>query len=326
MPDNVKHNPLLQMVPGFIRKDFVRKLMAVILASIIYTAVIDRLNATHEIPGIPVPVKAPPGFVIMEDGNPVIKVTVSGSQSLLKRLKPEDFSVSGVEINPEGYREGKPYVLYVSPENVHSPIGIKVVSVSPESFRFDIDKEESRSLPVEAVFDSKMPLPPGYAVTKVNVSPQHVRVTGPSIILEKLDVVKTEPISLDRITQSFDINTDVVISRPDIKVSPGKVLVQTEIQREFDTRTFIGLPIRIMKGKDNEDSLVDLYDVKLATVTVSAPSEILKDLTPGEIKAYIDISGFGNKGVYELELGCWVTDNRVEVKSLHPETVKVKIR
>ena len=98
-------------IPGFIRKDFVRKLMAFILASIIYIAVLDRLSTNHDIPGVAVPIKPPPGFVLMEEGSPAVRVPVSGSQNLLKRLKPEDFTVSGIEIDPLKYQEGKPYIL-----------------------------------------------------------------------------------------------------------------------------------------------------------------------------------------------------------------------
>lgn len=322
---NEKSRFPLRFIPGFIRRDFIRKLMALILASIIYAAVLDRLSTNHVVPGVRIPVNPPPGFVLMEEGNPVVKVTVSGSQSLLKRLKPEDFTVTDVEIDPEQYREGRPYVLPVTPENIHSPIGVKVISVSPESFRVDIDKEVSRELPVEAVFDSKMPLPPGYAVTKVTVSPQNVRVTGPSMILKELGIMKTEPISLDRMTQSFDVNTYVVMTRPDIKITPGKVLVQTEIKREISTRTFSQIPVRIMRGAENVSAEVEFLSPAYVNVTVSAPSEILERLTSPEIKVHIDLSGVGAKGTFELKLNCWVANN-VEVKSMTPRTVKVRIK
>lgn len=326
MKIDTSDRPWLKLIPRFIRKDFVRKLMAVILASIIYVAVLDRLSTNHEIPGITVPIKPPPGFVLMEEGNPVVKVTVSGSQSLLKRLKVEDFSVSGLEIDPSNYQEGEPYILPLSPSNIHAPLGISVVSVSPESLRVDIDKQITKELHVQAVYDSKMPLPPGYAISKITVSPQNVRITGPSVIVAKLNNMKTLPISLDGMTQSFDVNAEVQVSRPDIKVSPGKVLVQTEIKREIERKTYVGLPIRIMKGKDNESAEVDLLNTNLVSVIVSAPSEILRKLSPGEIKVYVDISDLGKSGNHELDLGCWIADNGVIVESIHPKKVKVKIK
>ena len=89
---------------------------------------------------------------------------------------------------------------------------------------------------------------------------------------------------------------------------------------------FPGLPVRIMKGADNEDCTVDVLNDSSASVTVSAPSEILKRLTPPEIKVYVDISGLGKGGTHELRLGCWVTGNDVTVERIHPETVKVRIK
>lgn len=336
MTGNEKYSRMLRFVPGFIRRDFIRKLMALILASIIYAAVLDRLSSIHVVSGVFVPpVEAPEKFVLMEreKGLPDVKVTVSGSQSLLKRLKPEDFTVVDLQIHPERYKEGRPYVLKISPENIQSPIGVKVISVSPESFQIDLDKLGKCELPVEAVFDSKMPIPPGYEVKKVTVFPSKVQLTGPSKILEglKKDVktMKTEPISLDRMTQSFDVNTYVALNIPDVKITPGMVLVQTVIEREISTKTFSRLPVRIMRGNDNVSSDVEFLTPALANVTVSAPSEILASLTAPEIKVYIDLSDLGTKGIHELKLNCWVSennDNKVKVQSVSPQSVKVKIK
>ena len=100
MPETEKKRSVWKVCYNLIRKDWVRKLIALVLTAIIYVAVLDRLSITHDIPGIDVPINPPSGFVVMQKETPTVRLVVTGSQSLLKRLKPEDFKITDVKINP----------------------------------------------------------------------------------------------------------------------------------------------------------------------------------------------------------------------------------
>lgn len=323
MQSDDKKKRILRMIPGFIRKDFVRKLIAFILAAIIYVAVLDRLSISHEIPGVEIPIKPPSNFVVIEKGSPSVRLTVSGSQSHLKRLKPEDFTISDVEIKPEKYREGQPYILELSPSNFHGPLGVSVVSVSPETLRIDIDKLETIELPVKAEFDPRQPLPQGYKIERCRITPEQVRVTAPAMILKAMKDVKTAPISLDNMTVSFDITKNLVIPSQDIKISPQEVVIQTEIVRTFEEKTFSDLKIHILQDSDRQ---VELNDVKYVTVTLSAASEVLHRLPANSIKVYISTSNLSVPGQQTVKLDCTVSGKDINVVRIVPETVKVTVK
>ncbi len=314
------------MVPAFIREDFVRKLIALILATIIYIGVLDRLGVNQDISGVRVPVKTPSSFVIIQDQMPTVTLTVSGSQSIIKRLKPEDFSVSNIEIQEERYQQGKPYELKLRPENFRAPIGVSVVSVNPEILRIDIDKVETKEVLVRVKFDQNEPLPPGYKLDRHTVHPDKVMVTGPSSSIGKLDYITTEPISLDRITQNFDITKKLVVHLPNVKVSPLQVKISAEISREFEEKTYTALPIRLISGENQKANSAELKETVHAQVMISAPSEILRTLSADDIKVFVDISNLKESGTYTLPLGCWIGKNKIEVKTIRPEKVKVKIK
>ena len=87
MPETEKKRSVLKTCFNIIRRDWIRKLIALVLTAIIYVAVLDRLSISHEIPGIDVPINPPSGFVVMQTGTPSVRLVVTGSQNRLKRLK-----------------------------------------------------------------------------------------------------------------------------------------------------------------------------------------------------------------------------------------------
>ena len=326
MPETEKKRSVWKVCYNLIRKDWVRKLIALVLTAIIYVAVLDRLSITHDIPGIDVPINPPSGFVVMQKETPTVRLVVTGSQSLLKRLKPEDFKITDVKINPEKYVEGKPYILQLSPANIHAPLGVTVVSVSPESLRIDIDKLETVDLPVTPTIDKSQSLPSGYKVAGHTIFPPTVRVTAPSMFLKGTNAikeVKTKPIGLDNMTGTFDINKNIEIPRPDIKISPVEVMVRTNIVREFEEKTYKNLKIRVMQ---DSGSNIELADIKHATVKLSASIEVAKKLSHDDILVYVSASDLATNRTGKLKLRCTVNNKDVTVISVIPESVKVIIK
>lgn len=323
MQENNQPPPWQKFIPKILRKDFIRKIIALFLASIIYVAVMDRLNTSREVPGIHIQLKTPSGFVLIEKGTPTVRLSVTGSQSRLKTLKPEDFTISGLEIKPENYEEGKSYILPLSPSNFHGPLGVSVASVSPESLQIHIDKLETKDLRVRADYDPKMPPPRGYIVKGTTVTPEFVRVTAPSIVLRNLEDVKTFPIELNTMTQDFDIDKNIVIPRLGMKVSPQSVVVRTKIERKFEEKTFSDLKINIMQDSNGQ---FELPLVEYANVTISAPSEVMQNLSYDNIKVYAFVGKNLEKGTHSLKLQCNVGISGATVLRIHPETVKVTIK
>ena len=326
MQKNEKIRSVWTTLYNIVRKDFVRKIIALLLTIIIYVAVLARLSVSHDIPGIDIPINPPSGFVVMQKGSPTVRLTVTGSQNRLKRLKPEDFKVTDLEIKPEKYVEGKPYILQLSPSNFHAPLGVSVESVSPESLRIDIDKLESMELPVKAAFDPLQPLPAGYKVGHYEISPEKVRVTAPSMFLKGKNAIRevtTLPIGLDNMTGTFDVNKNISILRPDIKISPENVRVRLFIVRKFEEKTYKNLKIRIMQ--DSGKNIV-LADNRQATVKLSASGEILHKLTNDDIRVYVSASDLPPNGSGDLKLYCTVNNRDVTVTSIIPEKVKVIVK
>lgn len=322
MPDQKPKTTWQRFIPRIIRHDYVRKLIALFLASIIYIGVLDRLSTNREISPVGVQVIPPAGFVVKDI--PSVRLSVSGSQSKLKSLKPEDFSVSELSINPENYKPGEPYILQLTPDNFIAPLGVSVVSVTPETIQIPIDRIETKSLRVKAEYDSSSPLPQGYKIRKTTIKPSTVNVTAPSMILRTLGDVKTFPIKLNTMTQDFDVYQKIVAPHPAVRVYPQEVMVATEIVRTFEEKNFSNLKINIMYSADKT---FELPEVKYADVTLSAPSGILQKLTADDINVYVFVDHSAEKGTTRMfQLRCDVAKPGVTILGISPKEIKVTVK
>lgn len=327
-----KQKRLWRKVPGIIRHDFVRKMLALLLALIVYAAVTDKMGVERDIHNVVVEIPAVltlPGvpdsvtLLKIEGKQPKVKIRVRGSERILKNLSDYDFTIPNPVFKPEGYVPGAPYQLHLAPFDVKGPSRVQVLSVEPTVLPVDFDIQEVKTVHVKAVFDTRKPLPEGYAIRKVTLSPQEVRVTGPRLVLAKLESLQTKPIPLAGITQSFDYNAEIALSTPTLKVSPESVFVQIDIARNIGVLTFPLLPLRVL-----DDSTRNEYEFLTASridVTLSGPKGQLAKLKQDEVKPYIDISALNQPGIYNVEVSCWVKNNTFRVVKIQPSYIKVKI-
>lgn len=329
---SIDRKRIWKKVPGIIRHDFVRKLLSVLLALIVYIAISDKMGVERDIQNVIVKIpaslvlkRAPePLTLIKIDGKtPHVKIRIKGSERILKNLSDNDFSIDYPVFKPDSYTPGEPYQLVLTPNDVKGPPGVQILSVDPSVVAVDFDVLLSKMVEVKAIFDAKKPLPAGYVVSKTTVSPPEVRVTGPKLVLDKLEFLQTKQIPLGNITQSFDYNAAIPLSTPTLKVSPDTVFVQIDIEKNISTKTFSLLPLRVLD--DNSRNSYEFLTASRVEVTVSGPKALVDRLRKEDVKPYVDISTLNQPGIYNIDVGCWITANAVDVKSILPSAIKIKI-
>ncbi|HBJ96467.1 MAG TPA: hypothetical protein DDZ11_08620 [Lentisphaeria bacterium] len=322
--------------PGIIRWDFTRKVFALLLTGIICLALREKHPNTEdsqtfkEIPvELPASVTLPnengQTVLLRKDPKPVlVTIKLNGPRWLLQKYSSSDFSIQPPEIDSKKFTEGMPYKLHLTPDNVQKPffLSAKVESVHPDNIEINFDVQKTKTVKIAPVFDSKKPLPEGYAIQKITLTPSEIRVTGPAAILENLETLQTRPIPLDGIVQSFDYNAAITVSAPGVKLSQDTVFAQINIERSVITQEFPLLPLRVL-----DDKIPNGYEFlsgDRVSVTLSGAKTALAKLKPEDVKPYIDISHLV-PGIYNLPVNCWVTPPEFRIVKTEPTTIKVKI-
>ena len=324
LADNAVVRAVQKVLPNFIKRDFVRKVIALALALIVYFVVLEKLGGERELSNVVVNLTVPNALVVLEDKPQLVALKVRGSERTLKKLTENDFSID-LKVDESKYVPRKPYSLMVDPKDVKSPFGVTVLSVKPSMVFIDFDRLASKTVILKASFDPDSKLPDGYVVGKTVTSPSDVRVTGPSSVVDKIESMQTRPIPLSSITQSFEYAAEVATAGPALKVSPSKALVQVEVVKESDARLFKNVPIRILKSSGFKRLSVEMLSAPNAEISVYGPKGLLELMRDDEVKPYIDISQFEQAGIYNVNVNCWLDREGVAVRNIYPPSVRIKL-
>lgn len=203
------------------------RLLALLIAMSIWYRVSleDRETLTERTVEAGITYDRPVGYIILDQVNSVY-VRVRGTSRRIRELTPYQVNV---QVNLDQTQQGT-MDINLEPRNVQLPQGFEVVSIEPNKIRVELDKEISRSLPVEASLVGRVPT--GYRSQEPEVFPNAVLVTGPESLIGRLRALNTRPVSLTGRTETFEDSVTVLSPEPLVQVAqPSKVAVRVPIQR-----------------------------------------------------------------------------------------------
>ena len=202
------------------------KIVSLILATMLWMAVANQ--ASSEI-GLDVPLEyrnIPAQLEITGDMTNTVQVRLRGSSNLIKDVTAKDVSTT-VDLSKMGRGEK---IVPLSPQNVQAPFGAEVIRVNPSSVRFNLERTVTKTI---SVMPTTGPLPEGYEVGKVSVSPATVDIEGPESRVNSISSIATVAIRLDRKQSVTEQTADLDVPDPQIRLQhPSPVNVRIEIRRK----------------------------------------------------------------------------------------------
>ncbi len=307
-------------IPKIIRRDFLRKLVAVFFALLIWYAVESQLHEFVTFHDVPVTLRHPSDKMVLERRTITASVTVRGARRRLEDIQSNDVSISVVvPVVPEGVYY---YDLHLSLNDVKTPPGVRVASIDPENVRIQLDRILTKEVPVKVRETGTLSY--GYRVSNRKIVPSAVNVSGPSRILQEVKEIPTEPVVLDEtIAHSFEVEVPL-IPLPPFRIHPSTVHIGYEIIKHSGQRAFLDLPIRVLSIRNAP--LTPAAPLPRASITVRGPKLDLDELKATMIHPFVDISGISQPGQYRLPVRVWMDNaNRLDVEMIHPPEVEINL-
>ncbi len=190
---------------------------------------------------IPIKLENLPADLIIV-GHPLkeVEVTVRGRETALKTLQAEKrfclIDLADVEASL--------VTLTVTEFNLPMPKGISIVRINPTSITLRIERKQTKTVPVNiALTDSPAP---GYKISLTLATPSTLRISGPEKVLEQIDQLATQPISLKDVSESF--KKEITLDLPEgVTSAAGSanplVLVQVNMEENIIIRRFADIPV-----------------------------------------------------------------------------------
>ena len=288
-----------------------------------------------------VSVSTRPGEIPLGTPSPeMVTVNLRGRKSVLENLSGSDLEIrlstenaKKLSNSEDSDENGLNLQWNVSRKDVYIPflLGVQVASLEEKQVSMLVDTTESRELPVEPVLDETS-LPSGYKVGKVTINPEKIKITAPSTKLEKIELIRTKPISLEGIRHSFDCDQKLDFSgfsgrdKPD--VDRDKVFVQVEILRAKEvTREFTAVPVRILIPPTPKEQFMSCQIVTSPTVDlkVSGEKTVIDILRKEDFFVFANITDFTKPGLYQIDLRCTLEKNGITKFEINPQRIGVKL-
>jgi hypothetical protein len=143
----------------------------------------------------------------------------------------------------EGGRGGGSVPLTSQLLELDGAVDLSVLSVFPALLNLDVDRLETRRLPVRLA--GRLEASDGYVLTgEPRLEPDHVKVSGPRSVLDTLGQVWTEVVGLENRRRGLELDLSLVAPASQVLVEPATVRLVADVQRRAERR-FTGIPLRV---------------------------------------------------------------------------------
>ncbi len=201
------------------KKERLKLTLAATLSLLVMTGIWFGFTRSHDtIVALNVPIEyvnRPTNFEILETSVDEARLQLYGSSALIKSLLPGQVQV---KMDLGKATEGR-NVLTISQDNIFLPPGIFLNKVQPTNIEVTLDVPVTAELPVQVDWVGR--LPENLNLVKVSISPETVKVTGGSKIIEKVKTIYTTPVRLDNLPRSGVISASLALVPPSLKLLPG---------------------------------------------------------------------------------------------------------
>ena len=307
----------IKLLPDFIAHDFLRKFIALIFAILIWGRVSSKLDDEEKIRGIHVEIRMPQEFVLMEDTPFDIDVTLRGSKQKLNKITSEDLKVSVYIGDPV---QG-PNKIFVSKADISLPKGVTIVGIGyPKNRDVLIDRKMSKRVPVKLTLIGS--LMEGYAFNIRELIPKKVTISGPRSIIENEFEARADLLLGRDNVEDFDTPLKIQRKRY-VTIMPNSVMARIEIFKKDRSREYQDVPIKPF-GYYPSGEQIEIVPIK-ATVVVNGQRSTVETLTLDDIVVYCDMSKITKPGEYTLNTQCWIKKKGVNLLSIKPATVNVRV-
>ena len=197
------------------------KIAAVLLSIVLWIFVTSRGQSEIAI-DIPLEFKnIPQGLELVNYSAKEISLSVKGQERLIRSIKPSDIQAY---IDLGKTKKGES-VYYITRDDIKLPRAIDVINISPSSVKVITEETATKTVRVRPVVVGEPER--GYFVKSVEVAPQTLVIEGIRSEVEKINIIRTEPLDITGLNESVtqDVKLDLISLNIRSKTADVKVKV-----------------------------------------------------------------------------------------------------
>ena len=319
---------MLNRIWLFLKRDPLRRLVALACAVAVYLHLnFEIAPYDRDFPGIKVPVKLSleSGLQLPQEP-PQVEINLkaqSGFEVDTDKL-PSKIHVY-VTVRKQDRKKDGTYEVRVRPtRDVQLPDSRfkvdRIVSPADGMLKLALLRQDEQNVVVRPNFDGT--LPPGVEM-RCEAFPDQVRITGPESVVSKLQSIRSTPIPLADLPESFEYDAGLDLP-PGVTAMPRKVRFRITLKQKLSRRS-MQLPARLLVAPQNDFSAAIVSPPESGVeVTLRGPAAKLAPLTAEHVRLFVDATSPLPVGRRRLPVRCFVSVPEIAPVSIVPAELEVQ--
>lgn len=279
----------MKRIINFFRKDIWRKLLALMLAGLLYWNLSDREKVTKPF-SVPMEIEPAAGLFLPEDYKLDVRVTVKGTERALSRLKLRGI----IKVDRNDRQNGK-FRLRLDERNFEHRKDVEISRIEPEFVELPVQMYIQRDVKVIPKTAGKVL--DGFELKSLSCDPATIRIGGPENEVNAIESIETELLKLD-FDRNFTQKLKLIRPQlPNIVCSTTETIVKVDISPVINQRkVFENIPVRYLFPQTFspsgvlENRFTILPSVSRVSVIVTAPPALFEEIEPEKLYVVADLS------------------------------------
>jgi YbbR domain-containing protein len=219
---------MIKLFRNLFLRNWELKLLSVLIAFVVWLSLIPEEKTFSE-KTLTIPLEThniPSDMELVEKPDPTVDVTIRAPNRMINEISAANvfakLNLSRASIFQQEYP--------LNETMISIPTGAEVVRISPTMVRLKLERTREVSLDiVPNIIGQAME---GYGIAKIEVQPPRVLVKGPESKFGQKDRVSTSPVDISELTSSTEVEADLILPKPDLRLASPRAKVRVRIFME----------------------------------------------------------------------------------------------
>jgi len=212
-----------------IRNLFVRnwelKLLSLLLAFILWLSLIPEEKTLSE-KTLTIPLETlniPADMELVEKPDSTVDVTIRAPNRMINEISAANVFAKLNLSTASVFQQEYP----LNETMISIPPGAAVVRISPTKVRLKLERTQEVLLDIVPTVIGQAK--EGYGVSKIEITPPRVLVKGPESKIREKEKVSTSPIDISELTASTELEADLILPKPELRLASPRSRVKVKI-------------------------------------------------------------------------------------------------
>ena len=216
---------MIKTFRNLIVRNWELKLLSLFLAFVLWLSLIPEEKTLSE-RTITIPLQThnlPANIELVEKPDPTVDVTIRAPNRMINEVSAANvfikLNLSAATLFQQEYP--------LNETMVSLPPGAEVIRISPTKVRLKLERTQEAMLDIVPTVIGQAK--EGYGISKIEITPPRVLVRGPESKIREKVKVTTSPINISELTASTEVEADLILPKPELRLASAVTRVRVRI-------------------------------------------------------------------------------------------------